>query len=273
LPSAAGRTILVTGATSGIGLEAARALARAGGRVVVAVRDPARGAAVVRELAAAGGAAELLTIDLASFASVRQAAVELLARHTSLDVLVNNAGVATRRREVTSDGHERVWQTNFLGAVLLTRLLREALTRAAGARVVNVSSMAHRSGQIAWDDPDLTHGFRPLRAYAQSKLAQVLYTRELARRQPGWVVTAVHPGGIWTGIWRAAPLPVRLVLRLLLASAAKGAAPVVRLAVAPDAARSTGKYFNRWKEETPAPQGQDDAAAARLWDLAERATA
>jgi len=273
LPTAAGRTILVTGATSGIGLEAARSLARAGGRVVVAVRDPARGAAVVRELAGAGATCELLVIDLASFASVRQAAATFLEHHVSLDVLVNNAGVVTRRREVTGDGHERIWQTNFLGHVLLTRLLHGALTRASGPRVVNVSSMAHRSGQIAWDDPELARGFRPLRAYAQSKLAQVLYTRELARREPGWVVTAVHPGGIWTGIWRAAPLPARLVLRMLLASAATGAAPVVRLAVAPDAAEATGRYFNRWKEEAPAPQGQDDAAAARLWQLAERATA
>ena len=237
------------------------------------MRDPARGAAVVKELAAAGGACELLVIDLASFASVRRAAAQVLERHASLDVLVNNAGVVTRRREVTTDGHERIWQTNFLGHVLLTRLLAGALARAARPRVVNVSSMAHRSGQIAWDDPELTRGFRPLRAYAQSKLAQVLYTRALARREAGWAVNAIHPGGIWTGIWRAAPLPARLVLRLILAPAVKGAAPVVRLAVAPDGAAVTGKYFNRWKEETPAPQGQDDAAAARLWNLAELATA
>ncbi len=239
----------------------------------MAVRDAGRGAAVVQELAAAGGRApELLVIDLASFASVRLAAATFLEQHRSLDVLVNNAGVVTRGREVTSDGHERIWQTNFLGHVLLTRLLRDALSRAASPRVVNVSSVAHRSGQIAWDDPELTQGFRPLKAYAQSKLAQVLYTRELARREPRWVVTAIHPGGIWTGIWRAAPLPARLLLRVLLASAEKGAAPVVRLAVAPEAAAATGKYFNRWKEETPARQGQDDAAAARLWTLAEQAT-
>jgi NAD(P)-dependent dehydrogenase (short-subunit alcohol dehydrogenase family) len=241
--------------------------------VIVAVRDAARGAAVVQELTAGGGRAELLVIDLASFANVRQAAAKFLQQQPSLDVLVNNAGVVTRHREVTGDGHERIWQTNFLGHVLLTRLLHDALRRSPAPRVVNVSSMAHRSGRIAWDDPELSHGFRPLRAYAQSKLAQVLFTRELARREPGYVVTAVHPGGIWTGIWRAAPLPARLVLQVLLASAAKGAAPVVRLAVAADVAGMSGKYFNRWKEETPAPQAQDDAAAARLWDLAERATA
>ena len=264
---------MVTGATSGIGLETARALARAGGRVIVAVRDPVRGAAVVQELVAAGGRAELLVIDLASFASVRQAAAQVLGTGAALDVLVNNAGVVPGRREVTGDGHERIWQTNFLGHVLLTRLLHDALSRAARPRVVNVSSMAHRSARIAWDDPDMAQGFRPLRAYGQSKLAQVLFTRELARREPGWTVTAIHPGGIWTGIWRAAPLPARLVLRLLLPPAEKGAAPVVRLAVAPDVADASGKYFNRWKEEEPAPQGRDDAAALRLWELGERATA
>lgn len=264
---------MVTGATSGIGLETARALARAGAHVIVAVRDPVRGAAVVQELAAAGGQAELLHIDLASFTSVRQAVAQFRARHAGLDVLVNNAGVVTRHRQVTGDGHERIWQTNFLSHVLLTRLLRDALRRAGNPRVVNVSSGAHRSGRIAWDDPELAREFRPLRAYAQSKLAQVLFTRELARREPGLTVTAIHPGGIWTRIWRPAPLPARLVLRLLLAPASKGAAPVVRLAVAPEVAGVSGAYFNRWKEETPAPQASDDAAAGRLWELAERATA
>ncbi len=263
---------MVTGATSGIGLETARALARAGARVIIGVRDAVRGAAVVQELVTAGGQAELLVMDLASFASVRQAAARFLERQLSLDVLVNNAGVVTRRREVTVDGHERIWQTNFLSHVLLSRLLAGALRRATGPRVVNVSSGAHHSGRIAWDDPDLSQGFRPLRAYAQSKLAQILFTRELARREAGFAVTAVHPGAIWTGIWRAAPLPARLLLRLLLASATKGAAPVVRLAVATDVAGLSGKYFNRWKEEPPAAEALDDAAAGRLWDLAERAT-
>ena len=273
MPSAAGRTILVTGATSGIGLETARALARAGGRVIVAVRDAVRGAAVVQELAAAGGTAELLVADLASYTSVRQAATKFLERHPALDVLVNNAGLVTRHRQVTGDGHERMWQSNFLGHVLLTQLLLGALRRGAGPRIVNVSSEAHRSGRIPWDDVELSRGFRPLRMYAQSKLAQLLYTRELARREPAIAVVALHPGAIWTGIWKPAPAPVRWLLRLVLAPADKGAAPVVRLAVATDVAGTTGVYFNRWKEATPAPQAQDDAAAARLWDLAEHATA
>lgn len=240
--------------------------------MIVAVRDAARGAAVVQELAAAGGEAELLVADLASYTSVRQAATKFLERHSALDVLVNNAGTVTRHRQVTGDGHERMWQTNFLGHVLLTRLLLGALRRGASPRIVNVSSEAHRSGRIPWDDPELSQGFRPLRMYAQSKLAQVLYTRELARREPAIAVTALHPGAIWTGIWKPAPAPLRWLLRLWLAPTHKGAPPVVRLAVATDVAGRSGVYFNRWKEEAPAPQAQDDAAAARLWDLAERAT-
>ena len=263
---------MVTGASSGIGLETVRALARAGARVLVAVRDRVRGAAVVDELVAAGGQAELVVMDLASFASVRQAAATVLATYPSLDVLVNNAGLVTRHREVTVDGHERMWQSNFLGHVLVTRLLLDALRRAPAPRIVNVSSAAHYSGRI-WDDPELGDNFRPLRAYAQSKLAQVLFTRELARREPGIAVIAVHPGAIWTGIWRAAPAPGRWLLRRLLAPASKGAEPVVRLAVAPDVAGVTGKFFDRWKERAPAPRALDDAAAARLWELALRAVA
>jgi len=241
--------------------------------VIVAVRDAARGAAVVQELAAAGGQAELLVADLASYSSVRQAATKFLERHPALDVLVNNAGTVTRHRQVTGDGHERMWQTNFLGHVLFTRLLLGALRRGTAPRIVNVSSEAHRSGRIPWDDLELSQGFRPLRMYAQTKLAQVLYTRELARRESTIAALALHPGAIWTGIWKPAPAPVRWLLRLVLGPADKGAAPVVRLAVATDVAGVSGVYFNRWKEATPAPQAQDDAAAARLWDLAERATA
>lgn len=263
---------MVTGATSGIGLESARALGRAGARVILAVRDAGRGAAVVDELVAAGGQAELLPMDLASFTSVRQGVARFLERQVPLHVLVNNAGVVTRHRQVTGDGHERMWQTNFLSHVLLTRLLLDALRRSGAPRVVNVSSEAHRSGRIRWDDPELSHAFRPLRAYAQTKLAQVLHTRELARREPAVTVTALHPGALWTGIWRAAPLPGRLLLRLLLGPASKGAGPVVRLAVGGDVARASGAYYNRWKAATPAPAALDDAAAARLWDLAERAT-
>jgi NAD(P)-dependent dehydrogenase (short-subunit alcohol dehydrogenase family) len=267
-----GKTVLITGANRGIGLEAARALAKMGAHVVVGARDRARGQAAVDAISKRGGSAELLEIDMSSFASVRAAARRFAAGHPALDVLVNNAGIVTRTRQLTADGHEIIWATNFLGPFLLTRELLPTLKRASHPRVVSVSSAAHFGAQIPWDDVELEHGFRPFKAYAQSKLAQVLFTRELARREPAIAATAVHPGAIATDIWRAAPLWARLFLKLVLPSARKGARPVVRLAAAPELEGVTGRYFDRMREVPPAPAAQSEADARRLWEIAERAT-
>jgi NAD(P)-dependent dehydrogenase (short-subunit alcohol dehydrogenase family) len=267
-----GKTVLITGATGGIGLETTRALATMGALVVVGARDAARGQAVADEIAHAGGCAELLEVDLASFASVRRAAERFSAAHSGLDVLVNNAGIAVRERRVTEDGHERTWQTNFLSHFLLTRLLLPALKAAPKPRVVNVSSEAHRSGRMDWDNLELEQGYRGYRAYANTKLAQVLFTRELARREPGIAVNAVHPGAIATGIWRAAPKFAQWILGLVLPPPGKGARPVVRLASSPDLNGVTGRYFNKLREADPAPAATNDADAARLWEIAEKTT-
>ncbi len=274
------RTVLVTGATSGIGRETARQLARLGARVVLGVRDADRGADFAREIVASGGAAEVLPIDLASFESVRRAASRFAEAHASLDVLVNNAGVAMRRRELTADGHERTWQTNFLGGYLLTRLLLPALRRGTRPRVVNVSSDAHPTGRLDWNDLELEHGYGGYRAYANTKLAQILFTRELARREPWLSVTALHPGAIATRIWREVPLiPLRMMILAVLwiiggriHNAARGADPVVRLAWDPALDGVTGRYFKRFREAAPSAAAQDDAAAAKLWDVAARQT-
>ncbi len=265
------RTALVTGATSGIGRETARALTERGFRVVVGARDAARGRALVDEIAGNGGRAELLEIDLASFDSIRRAAARLAREHESLDVLVNNAGIVSRERRTTADGHELTWQTNFLGHVLLTCLLLPLLRKARAPRVVNVSSKAHFSGRIRWEDPELSQGYGGLKAYAQSKLAQVLFTRELARREPGLTVVALHPGTISTNIWRAAPAPLAWLLRAVLPRAEKGARPVVRLAADPHIHGATGRYFDRFREIHPSREAQNDADAVRLWDLAQSA--
>jgi retinol dehydrogenase 12 len=267
-----GKTVLVTGATGGIGLETARALARMRAKVVVGARDASRGRAVVEEIDAGGGSAELLEIDMAVFASVRNAAERLAAAHPKLDVLVNNAGVVMRERLLTGDGYELTWQTNFLSHFLLTRLLLPALRAAPKPRVVNVSSEAHRSGRLDWDDLDLAKGYRGFRAYANSKLAQVLFTRELARREPSVSVNALHPGAIATGIWRAAPSFAQWILAHVLPPPAKGAQPVVRVATDPALEGVTGRYFNKLKEAIPAAAALDDADAARLWKIAEEAT-
>jgi NAD(P)-dependent dehydrogenase (short-subunit alcohol dehydrogenase family) len=268
----AGKTVLITGATGGIGLETARALASMGAEVVIGARDAARGQAVVDDLTREGGRAELLPVDMGSFASVRQAAGRFAAAHRKLDVLVNNAAVVVRDRRLSVDGHELTWATNFLGAFLLTRELLPALKNAPAPRVVNVSSQAHTVGRMNWDDLELSRGYTGFRAYANSKLALVLFTRELARREPEIAVNALHPGAIATGIWRAAPEIVRWILGIVLPSAKKGARPVVRLAAAPELSGVTGRYFDKLREAAPAPAATAPGAAARLWRIAEAAT-
>jgi retinol dehydrogenase-12 len=272
-----GRIVLVTGATSGIGLETARQLAALGAQVVLGVRDAAGGEQVALRIDREGEAAEVLELDLASLRSVREAAAAFAALHSKLDVLVNNAGVALRKRRVSEDGHELTWQTNFLGGYLLTRLLRPLLRRGDRPRVVNVSSEAHRTGRIDWDDLELERRFRGYQAYANTKLAQILFTRELARREPEIGVNALHPGAIATRIWREVPQPFRTMILAVLSipdvrSRGRGAAPVTRLASDPALDGVTGRYFKRFREVAPAPAALDDTCAARLWDLAERQT-
>jgi NAD(P)-dependent dehydrogenase (short-subunit alcohol dehydrogenase family) len=274
-----GRTVLVTGATSGIGLETARQLAEVGAHVVLGVRDPVRGADVASRIAREGGSAEVLPIDLASFASVRAAAAGFAAAHDRLDVLVNNAGIALPRRELSVDGHELTWQTNFLSHVLLTRLLLPLLRRGAKPRIVNVSSEGHRTGRMVWDDLELERGYGTFRAYADSKLGQVLFTRELARRETAVTVNALHPGAIATNIWKQQSRPVVSVLQVLsvvfgrlLSPPERGAAPVTRLASDPALEDVTGRYFKRFREVAPSVHGANDADAARLWLVAEKAT-
>jgi retinol dehydrogenase-12 len=269
----ANRIVLVTGATSGIGLETARELARLGALVIIGARDPGKGRAVAEEIVRAGGDAEVLAVDFASLESVRRAARELAARHPRLDVLVNNAGTAVARRETTVDGHERTWQTNYLGHYLLTRMLLPLLRKSPAPRIVNVASEGHRQGRLDWDDLELSRGYGGFRAYANTKLAQVLFTRELARREPGILVVALHPGAIGTNIWSALPKPLDALLRLVLRSPESGARPVVRLASDPQLpASASGRYFDRFRDATPSPAGRSDADAARLWLVSEQAT-
>lgn len=265
-----GKIVLVTGATSGIGLASVRAIAALGAHVVVGGRDAARVAGVVAETRSAGGAASPLAFDIASFAAVRAAAKTFGQQHGRLDVLVNNAGVVLRKRQTSVDGHELTWATNVLGLALLTRSLLPLLRAAPEPRVVNVSSEAHKYGRIAWDDVELERArYTGIRAYAQSKLAVNLYTRELARREPHVAANAVHPGAIATDIWRSLPFLLRALLARTLPPAERGAVPVVRLATGDDVRGRSGRYFDKLVETEPSPRSRDDAAAARLWDLLE----
>jgi retinol dehydrogenase 12 len=275
-----GLTCLVTGATSGIGMQTALRLAMLGATVIIVGRDTPRGEAAGAEISSRVPSAqvEVMTADLSSLAQVRRLAGEIVARRDRLDVLVNNAGVISMRRQLTADGLETTFATNHLGPFLLTSLLRGLLERSAPARVVTVSSAAHKQVRvIPWDD--LPYGARsaPGQAYPLSKLLNILFTAELARRLAGTGVTAncLHPGFVRTALGRdvtgvlGAVLPV--VLRLQ-PGPATGAKTPVYLATSPEVAHVTGGYFVKCKPAEPSALARDAQAATRLWALSEGLT-
>ena len=277
VPDLAHRTILVTGATSGIGLVAARELAAMGAEVALVGRDPGRLDAALREVQGRtpGGRIHALRADLASLAGVRALAEEVRARFPRLHVLLNDAGGVSARREVTVDGLERTFAVNHLAPYLLTRLLADRLRESAPSRVVNVASVAHRHADLDFDDLQLARGYRTMRAYARSKLANVLFTRELARRLGGSRVTAncVHPGAVATRIWSGAPWiarPVLLVLKRFMRTPEEGARPLVHLAASPELEALTGAYFEGRRQVEPSDLARDPAVAERLWDESAR---
>jgi retinol dehydrogenase-12 len=219
---------------------------------------------VVDQIRAHAGTAELLEIDMASLASVAHAASEFKATHPRLDMLVNNAGIIAGKRRTSPDGHELTWATNFLGLAALTLALVPELEAADAPRVVNVSSAAHTSGRIPWDDLELERGYRGWRAYAQSKLAVNLWTRAFAKRDPKIDANAMHPGAIATNIWSVLPGSAQAVIARVLPPASKGAIPVVRLATSDDVAGVSGHYFNKLRDAPHAPAARNDDDAERL---------
>ena len=270
-----GKTILITGATNGIGLEAAVELARRGGRIVMVGRDPQRTETAVASVIARSGSREVshLLCDFSSQASIRALAAEVLSKLDRLDVLVNNAGGVNKTRRLTVDGIETTFAVNHLGYFLLTNLLLDLLVRSAPARVVTVASVGHRRGTLDFDDLGYERGYAIMRAYSRSKLANVLFAAELARRLAGTGVTSnsLHPGSVATNIWSGAPLWAKPLIQILyrpfFISAAAGAATIVQLAASPDLEGVTGKYFEKGVAVAPAPLAQDEALAKRLWDV------
>jgi NAD(P)-dependent dehydrogenase (short-subunit alcohol dehydrogenase family) len=272
-----GKTVVITGATSGIGLEAAVALAREGARVVLVGRNPGKTAAAVADVRKRSGSAALesLLCDFSSQESIRKLAGDLRARCERIDVLVNNAGGVYARRTLTGDRIESTFAVNHLGYFLLTNLLIDLLVKSAPARIVNVASAAHYRGTLDFDDLGFERGYQLMKAYARSKLANVLFTRELARRLSGTGVTvnALHPGTVATGIWNAAPLwvqPVLAIAKMFMVSPEEGARRIVYLASSPEVPATTGSYFEKDQARKPARLAQDDALAARLWSESAR---
>ncbi len=285
IPDQSGRFAVVTGATGGIGLETALRLASAGADVLLTGRDEARGAAALTRVAAARpkGSARFAIADMASLASVRAFAERVVQEGRPIDLLVNNAGVmALPQRRVTADGFEMQCATNHLGHFALTALLMPAIMRAPAPRVVAVASLAHRRGRIHFDDPQLARGYKPFDAYTQSKLANLLFSQELARRAAGSKLTSVaaHPGWATTGIMNAlGSVQERIALTvagLVGQSAAAGALPILFAATSPDVVN--GGYYGpdgfmevRGAPSVAriAPHARDRTVAARLWALSE----
>ncbi len=260
------KTVVITGASSGIGRVTARVLGRKGFHIVAAGRSEERTRPVVESIIANGGSAELLLIDLAKLDSVRTAAKELAERGHTIDVLVNNAGISMSRG-LTVDGFEINFGVNHLGPFLFTHLLRRTFRPAT--RIVNVTSAMHfRVDKIDFEKLSRpSTSFLGLNDYATSKLANILFTRELARRQPDWRTYAVHPGFVDTAI---IPKWVRPFVRRQLISPEEGATTTVRCATEESLGSESGLYYTRSGQSTPSTIAMDDALAGELWARSEQ---
>lgn len=272
----AGRTVLVTGATSGVGREAALALGRLGARVLVHGRDRERGEDVVDDLRSAGSPEpRFFRADFRHLPEVRDLASAVSANTRSLDVLVNNAGAYFRDGGLTAEGVERTFAVNHLAPFLLTNLLLPSIP--ADGRVVIVASEAHRSGELRLRDVQTIADYDGFAAYARSKLANLLFTFELARRLDDRTANCCHPGLVpGSDLWRDAPIPIRAVMAALSVvppvltggvtrSPARGAETPAYLAASPAVEGATGEYFGKCEPIEPSAAAREELAARKLW--------
>ena len=274
------KTVIITGGNSGVGKATATALAAAGAHAVITARSEPRGVAALADIRRASGSdrVDLVVFDLADLASVRRGAAEILQRFEAIDVLINNAGLVLTERTETNDGFEATFATNHLGPFLLTQLLTERLVASAPARVVNVSSTAHQGARSGLDFDDLQSrdSYRSMQVYGRSKLANILFTNELARRLSDRGVTAnsLHPGVVATGFARdgdtkgVMAFGIKLIKPFVL-TPEEGARTSVYLASAPEVAGVTGQYFVRCRPKPPSRSARDAAAAVLLWSISE----
>ena len=271
-----GKTVVATGATSGIGEAAVLALARMGARIVFVARDEKRAESTLNKLEAIapGRGCRLYFADLSSMAETRRVGLQIAESEPRVDVLINNAGAIFSDRRVTSEGLELTFALNHMAYVLMTAALRETLVASAPARIVSTSSAAHIGMSLDFSDLQSARRYRGLRAYGRSKLANILFTRELARRLAGTGVTAncLHPGVVATrfgdsaGGWAGRLFPL---LRPFFTSPEKGAETIVYLASSPEVANVTGQYFANCKAVQPSAAARDDQAAKKLWEASD----
>jgi len=269
-----GRICVVTGATNGIGKETALGLARLGASVVIVARNADRARQTASEIRGTTGNSNVETVlaDLASLAAVRGAAAEIIRNHRAIHVLVNNAGRASGRRTLSADGYEKTFAVNHLAPFLLTRELLPLLREGAPSRIVNVASAAEAHGPIKFDDLQSERNYRGFAAYGMSKLANVLFTYELASRLEGSGVTAncLHPGTVATDLLRRIPRWLFALLSPFMITPAQGAEPVVFLASSPRVEGVSGGYFQKSRAARSSKRSYDMDARKRLWDVSER---
>jgi len=272
-----GKTVVITGATSGIGQVAAEKLAAMGARLVLVARDKTRGEAELTRLQAlsSGVKHSIHYADLSRMAEVKRVAAEIAAAEPRIHVLINNAGALFSTRQVTADGLELTFATNHMSYFILTHGLRDRLRAAAPARVVNVASDAHKGEKLDFNDLQSANGYRGLHVYGRSKLCNILYTRELARRWEGSGVTAnsLHPGFVSTRFGDQSGGMLSFGVRAAKAfaiSPEKGAETIVYLASSEDAAQANGLYYYKCRPATPTKEAQDDDSARRLWQASEK---
>ncbi len=266
-----GKTCLITGATAGIGLKTAEGLAAKGARLAIAARDPAKAARVAESLRQKGAAGvEVLHADLSRQSDVRALAAEVLERLPRIDVLINNSGAYVHRRDESADGIEMTWALNHLAPFLLTNLLLGRL-RESGARIVTVASAAHSGAALDFGDLQLKTGYSGWKAYGRSKLANIMFTYELARRLSGSGVTAnaLHPGFVASSLGDNNSPLIRLgfgFAKLFAISEQKGAGTSIHLASSPEVADTTGRYFVQCQPRYSSRVSQVEESWTRLWD-------
>jgi len=274
----AGKTVLITGASDGIGKATAHDLARRNARVLLACRSMEKAKKVAEEIRSSTGNANIIVkhLELCSFESVRKCAQEVLDTEDKLHVLINNAGMSGVPRELTEDGCERTMQTNHLGHFLLTSLLLDLLKKSSPSRIINVSSFAHHFGKLDLDDLTNKKQLSTMQIYGNTKLANVLFTRELAERLDGTGVTvnALHPGCVKTEIFRNATglhaIFTQLIFSIVAKNSEEGAFTTIRLAVDPSLDKTTGKYFSDCKEARVSKKAKDKALYHRFFELSEQ---
>jgi NAD(P)-dependent dehydrogenase (short-subunit alcohol dehydrogenase family) len=278
--SMTGKTVLITGATNGIGFETALALARQGASIAFTARNRSKGEATLEQLRRINPNAkhEMYMGDLSLLADVRRIAQEFKSKHNTLDVLINNAGGVFDKRQTTSEGLEYTFALNHLSYFLLSNLLLDTLKATANSRVINVSSSAQAQGKIKWDDLQYERAYSGMGAYFQSKLMNVLFSNALARRlHPSVTVNALHPGVVNSGFGDNATTPLMrvvywLIKRLAAISSSDGAKTSIYLASSADVAGISGKYFEKQKVVANNPIANDLEAQERLWILSSQIT-